>query len=143
MSEENKLVVRAWFDNFNSGNFEAQRELAHKDHRFHFPLSEETWDGETHVNAEIGFKAAVPDLHVELLEQISAEGDKVVTRFVTRGTHTGDFQGKPATGNKIEFSGINIMRVADGKNIEEWSIFDTHALETALTAVASADSVEK
>lgn len=137
MAEENKAFVRHWFDNFVSGNFEAQKEMMAPDHRLHFPLSPEPMDPETHIGANRGFKAAVPDLHFTIEDQI-AEGDKVVTRWTARGTHKGEFQGLPPTGNAIEFRGINIMRVVDGKNVEEWDAFDTLALMQQLGAVPPA-----
>ncbi len=52
------------------------------------------------------------------------EGDKVVTRWRGRGTHRGPFRGIPATGKKIEVSGIAIDRVVNGKRVEGWVEWD-------------------
>ena len=58
-------------------------------------------------------------------EQFIAEGDRVVGRFVAQATHGGEFMGVAATGNQVTFSGINIMRVAEGKIVEHWVNYDT------------------
>ena len=94
------------------------------DHRFHFPLSPEPMDPETHIEAQRGVLAAIPDLHFDI-EEMVGEGDLVVTRFVLHGTHRAEFQGLPASGNTITFRGMNMMRVVDGKNVEEWDALDT------------------
>jgi predicted ester cyclase len=48
-----------------------------------------------------------------------AEGDLVVARYSWRGTHQGEFFGKPATGNKVAVTGTSIYRIAGGKIVEE------------------------
>ena len=64
-----------------------------------------------------------------------AEGDRVVVRFTIRGTHLGKFMGVPPTGKKVTWSGINILRVADGKAIELWGEASTATLMQQLTEV--------
>jgi steroid delta-isomerase-like uncharacterized protein len=70
------------------------------------------------------FFDAFPDQHITL-EDIVAEGDKVVTRYSLTGTHKGKYGGIPATNKKVTMSVIEIDRVAGGKIIEEWVRFDT------------------
>ncbi|MEE9356136.1 MAG: ester cyclase, partial [Methylococcaceae bacterium] len=60
---------------------------------------------------------AFPDI-VWSMEELIATEDKVIIRFIERGTHEGKFQGIPATGNKYESSGIFITRIEDGKIVE-------------------------
>ncbi len=67
----------------------------------------------------------LPDLRVEV-EDIFASGDRVVVREVNRGTHTGPLLGVQPTGRRIEFSGINIYRVEDGRVAETWQHIDWH-----------------
>lgn len=69
------------------------------------------------------FHGAFPDgrWHVE---DMIAEGDRVVARTTLRGTHEGDFFGIPATGKAVEIGGVHIARVADGKIIEHWGSND-------------------
>jgi steroid delta-isomerase-like uncharacterized protein len=70
------------------------------------------------------FFDAFPDQHITL-DDIVAEGDKVVTRYLLAGTHKGKYMGIPATSKKVTISVIEIDRVARGKIIEEWVKYDT------------------
>ena len=64
-------------------------------------------------------RAAHPDMRVTI-EDLVTEGDRVVKRYTWRGTHTGDFNGIPATGRQITLEGIDILRVSNGKIREIW-----------------------
>jgi predicted ester cyclase len=66
-------------------------------------------------------RVAFPDYHLTILDQI-AEGDKVVTRVSFQGTHQGDFNGVAPTGRPVEWSGIAIDRIANGKVVEMWHL---------------------
>ena len=66
-----------------------------------------------------GFFNALPDLSTTM-EDLVISGDRVVGRFVYRGTHTGEFMGIPASGNPLEMRSIDIWRVADGMFVEHW-----------------------
>ena len=69
------------------------------------------------------FYSAFPDL-THSIGGLIASGDKVVVRVTVRGTHKGEFAGIPSTGNKIEFSFIAIVRIEDGRIVEEWQDTD-------------------
>jgi steroid delta-isomerase-like uncharacterized protein len=71
-----------------------------------------------------GFFAALPDL-TATMEDLIASGDRVVGRFVYRGTHLGDFMGIPASGQPVEMRSIDIWRVADGMFVEHWDELNT------------------
>lgn len=66
---------------------------------------------------------AFPDLHLTV-EDMFAEGDKVVTRFTSRGTQKGAFVGMPPTGKQVTVSTIVIARIAEGKIVEQWGLDD-------------------
>ncbi len=66
-----------------------------------------------------GFFAALPDLSATM-EDLVISGDRVVGRFVYRGTQTGELMGIPASGNAVEMRSIDIWRVADGMFVEHW-----------------------
>lgn len=66
-----------------------------------------------------GFFAGLPDLSATM-EDLVISGDRVVGRFVYRGTHTGDLMGIPASGNAVEMRSIDIWRVQDGMFVEHW-----------------------
>ena len=70
------------------------------------------------------FFAALPDL-TATMEDLVVAGDRVVGRFVYRGTHRGDFMGIPATGRPVEMRSIDIWRVADSMFVEHWDELNT------------------
>jgi predicted ester cyclase len=69
------------------------------------------------------FRTAFPDQWWQI-EDLIAEGDKIVARTTMTGTHQGDFFGISATGRSVTLKGIHIMRVADGRVIEHWGSND-------------------
>lgn len=77
---------------------------------------------------------AFPDLE-RTIEDIVAEGDKVVARWTAAGTHTGEFQGIPPSGNYATSSGITIFRIAGGRIVEEWSESDLLGLLQQIGAI--------
>ena len=66
-----------------------------------------------------GFFAGLPDLSATMEDQVIS-GDRVVGRFVYRGTHTGELMGIPASGNAVEMRSIDIWRHQDGMFAEHW-----------------------
>jgi steroid delta-isomerase-like uncharacterized protein len=70
------------------------------------------------------YRAAVPDLQCTV-EDAVAEGDKVAVRWVSRGTHSGDFMGIGPTGKQVTFRGLQEFRSAKGKIEEECAGFNT------------------
>ena len=65
------------------------------------------------------FFAALPDLSATM-EDLVISGDRVVGRFVYRGTHTGEFMDIPASGNPVEMRSIDIWRVQNAMFVEHW-----------------------
>lgn len=65
------------------------------------------------------FVASAPGTHV--IEDLIAEGDKVVGRITANGTHEGELLGIPRTGKQIRMTGMTIWRIADGTIVEHWS----------------------
>lgn len=70
---------------------------------------------------------AFPDQAVTV-DDIVAQGDKVVARYTVRGTHTGELMGIPPTAKSMEVTGISIMRLENGKVAEEFALFDAMGL---------------
>ncbi|MBW7885468.1 MAG: ester cyclase, partial [Caldilineaceae bacterium] len=69
-------------------------------------------------------RSGFPDWHCTA-EDLIAEGDKVVVRYLCSGTHTGEWYGLAPTGKQIEFADIIIHKLADGKVVEDWSQYDS------------------
>jgi predicted ester cyclase len=126
-AEENKEKARRLLEEaFGQGKTELVDEVLHSDFVCWDPNSEtgEIRGADT-IKGEIEyFRTAVPDLTYMVEDQI-AEEDKVVSRYTVRGTHEGEFFGVAGTGNRVEFTGINIDRFDEsGKMVEEWPEYD-------------------
>jgi predicted ester cyclase len=65
----------------------------------------------------------LPDLHLTI-EDLIAEGDKVVARNSVTGTHQGEYMGLPPTGKSVTYNEIFIVRFADGRMVETWGVVD-------------------
>jgi predicted ester cyclase len=135
MSEENKAVVRREMEElFNhTGNLDAVDEIIHPDYVGYEPTSGETRGIEGARQFAATYREAFPDLE-NTIEDMVAEGDKVVVRFRARGTHQGGTEAfGPPTGKQMEITGITIKRISDGKIVESWTNFDAlgmmHQLE--------------
>jgi predicted ester cyclase len=81
-------------------------------------------------------RSAVPDARYEV-DDLIAEGDRVVVRWTMRGTHEGEFGDIAPTGRPIALHGIAIYRVDDGKLMERWVVSDLHGLLQNIGATSS------
>ena len=127
MSEEkNKEKVRRFMEEaFGQGKTEVVDEVVDPDFVCWDPNSEtgEIRGADT-IKDEVGyFHSAFPDFFWTVEDQV-AEGDKVTTRYTLGGTHQGEFFGVPASGRRVEISGINVDRFEGGKLVEEWASYD-------------------
>jgi len=141
--EENKAIVRRLFEENLKGNWALlNEELVVRDFVWHQagrpkPLTRE--ESEQFMRT---LHAAFPDWRYTI-EDMIAEGDKVVTRFTWRGTHKGDFMGIPATGKEVVFTSILICRIAEGKIAEEWEEFDSMGFMVQLGAIPPIEEAGK
>lgn len=74
------------------------------------------------------------------VEDVIAEGDKVVTRITFRGTHTGDMMGIPPTGRSVTVDETIIDQFADGRIVESWRLFDQMAMMQQLGLIPTPGS---
>lgn len=117
--EGNKEIVRRYQEIYNSNHLDNLSEVVAQDLITPkimpgMPLGLEGGK-RVHKTTLIG----MPDWHTAI-DELIAEGDKVVARITMTGTHTGDFWGIPATGKRVEFTGMYMVRIADGKIVEHW-----------------------
>jgi predicted ester cyclase len=119
-TQDNVAVVRRIYEAINAGEPDALDELIAADvvSNVPFPHGRGGRDGFKEVFAEV--LGAVPDYAVTIEDQI-AQDDKVVTRYVARGTLQGELPGLGAAGDAIELMGIDIDRLAGGVVVEHWS----------------------
>jgi steroid delta-isomerase-like uncharacterized protein len=79
-------------------------------------------------------RSAFPDFKATI-DDIIAEGDKVVIRQTWSGTHKGEFMGVPPTGKSVSFGVIDIIRVDGGKFVEHWGQMDSMGMMQQLGAI--------
>jgi steroid delta-isomerase-like uncharacterized protein len=136
-TEENKAIVRRWYEECSKGKEAAVAAIEE------FCAPNFVWHS-TGVFPDVGlpgykqllpaFFTAFPDSHFTV-EDLIAEGDKVVWRLTTRGTHQGEFMGMPPTGKQISWTGIEISRIEAGKFVEGWDSLDNLGLLQQLGAI--------
>jgi steroid delta-isomerase-like uncharacterized protein len=121
MSEEENRTIAERFgeDVWGRGDLDAMDELFAPDYIDHGAPPGEASGREWHKRLVAAFRSAFPDLSITN-EDVIAAGDKVVLRWRGHGTHEGDLMGIPPTGKHVEFSGIEVLRVAEGKVVERW-----------------------
>ncbi len=137
MSAENKAVFRRYFEEvLNTGNLDLVDELIARTYVSHYPTGYDFGGGPEGVKQIVtAVRAGFPDVHFTI-EDLIAEGDKVVGRWTFRGTHQGDFMGILPTGKKVSVMGIAIYRVARGKIAEAWVAWDSLGLVQQLGALS-------
>ncbi len=119
--EENKRIVTTVFSAaWNHGDFTPAEKYIDEDIVDHFDNSQGI---EAFKDVIKGFRAAFPDVQVPWHREI-AEGDLVAHQWRMTGTHQAAFQGIPPTGRKLAWTGITIVRIADGKIVERWANVD-------------------
>jgi steroid delta-isomerase-like uncharacterized protein len=119
-SEENKAIIRRVIEEIlNQGNLAAIDEVF--DPAFVDRSSPDQPVGPEGVRAFVSsVRADFPDLHMDINDLI-AEGDKVVIRTTWRGTYQGNYGTMPPTGRQVTRTMIQIFRLANGKIVEEWN----------------------
>jgi steroid delta-isomerase-like uncharacterized protein len=134
--EQNKELVRQMVEQvFNRGNLSLADEFMAPDfvEREELPPGiPSDREGVTQLAAML--RGAFPDFEATI-DDIIAEGDKVVIRQTWRGTHKGEFMGVPPTGKRVRFGVIDIIRVDGGKFVEHWGQMDTMGLMQQLGAI--------
>ena len=135
MSEENKALIRRFFEEvWNEQNLDAIDELVAADQVDH-SLPPGLPPGREGAKAFVGmYLSAFPDTRMTI-EDIVAEGDRVVTRWSATGTHTGELMGIPATGKQVTVTGLDINRYSGGKSVEHWGQFDQMGMMQQLGVV--------
>ena len=124
---ENKKIVRRYQEIYNSNDLEALGEVVSED-----LLTPKIMPGipsgmEGAKAAHRIMLAGFPDYQT-VIDDLVAEGDKVVARITMSGTNTGNFMGIPPTGKHVSFTGIYIARIANGKIVEHWGEEDAVSL---------------
>ena len=125
-TEHNTRLATRLYDLLNTGDVEAIADLVTADYLEHDPLPGQGTGREGVVDR---FSMLVRGLAPRFtVEDVIADGDKVVVRWTNAGTHVGDFLGIPATGRPFTIGGIDIYRVAGDRLAEHWHQIDQLAM---------------
>ncbi len=137
MSEANKAVVRRIVEEvWNGKKHDMIDEFYAADFVNVDPSSPEVKNLEQFKQWVAEMDAGFPDEQITI-EDMIAEGDKVVKQWSVKATHTGEFMGIPPTNKKTNMSGITIYRIVDGKVKEcVWS-YDTYGFMVQLGVIPS------
>ena len=136
--EANKEVVRSFFDTlWNEKRLDRIHELAARDYIDGNPMPGQAPGLEGAKQKWAMYFVGIPDLTARI-EDLVAEGDKVVVRFTAEGTHEGTLLGVPPTGKRLRVSGISIYRLAEGKIVEHWEEGDRLGLLQQLGVIPTA-----
>ena len=136
-TEDNKKVVSRFVEEFkNKANHDIVDELFTADfvHHLKDPRLPPGSAAMTLLGQSI--VAGFPDVRVTV-EDLIADGDKVIERTTAMATHTGEFNGIPPTGTQVVWTEIHIYRLRDGKIAELWSEIDLLGLLVQLGAIPS------
>lgn len=119
---QNKQVALRLYELLNAADAAAVGDLVTRDYVEHDPLPGQGAGREGVIDR---FSMIVVGLSPRFtVEDVIAEGDKVVVRWTNAGTHTGEFAGMPPTGRPFTIGGIDIYRVRDGLLCEHWHQLD-------------------
>jgi steroid delta-isomerase-like uncharacterized protein len=124
-TQENKAVVRREQEELwnHTGDLDAAEEL--------FAAGQ----AEAAKQEAAEFRRGFPDV-ISTIEDLIAEGDKVVARWRSRATHRGEYMGIPQSGKEVEFTGISFYRIEGGKIAASWNSEDQFGLMRQIGAVA-------
>jgi len=135
MSDENKAVVRRFWEAFNSHNLDGWDEICSANFINHDPGLPTPHADLPTLKPMIGMlQTAFPDIKASE-EDLISEGDRVVVRRIFRATHKSDFMGVAPSGKEVEFTGIFVSRLSGGKIEEHWAVFDALGLLQQIGAV--------
>jgi predicted ester cyclase len=123
----NKAAFARLLDGINSGDAaviaEMIDEVVDPDVLFHAPVPSELTGPQAIKQVWEVLLRAFPDIHVAV-EDVIAEGDKVVSRNTVTGTHQGEYLGIPPTGISVTYDEIFIVRFVNGRVAETWGVVD-------------------
>jgi steroid delta-isomerase-like uncharacterized protein len=124
IEKQNEALYRGIIEEINQGNYDYFNEFYSPDSLYYFPSNNpKPLSREESQEFVERFFQAFPDLNFSI-EELHAVEDRVIARLILRGTHTADWGGVPATGNKFEMSSTFIVHFENGKVVEEREDFD-------------------
>lgn len=133
-AEENKAIISHFYEELDKGNLDVVDKVLATNCVWHYPSDVDVRGPEGYKEYGAPFYTAFPDIK-HVIEDMIAEGDKVVARFTMPGTHKGEFMGIAPTGKKVVVTAIGIFHIVDGKFNEVWVELDSMGMLQQLGAV--------
>ena len=126
--DDNKALARRAIEElWSKANVDVLDEIYspdYVDHRHHHPEDDEAFKGTKNLMKAVKeFHDAFPNFY-DTIEDVIAEGDKVVVRFTSQGVHKGKLMGIEPTNKEMKWTGIIIYRIENGKIAESWVNWD-------------------
>jgi predicted ester cyclase len=127
-TEQLKTRVREYIQRvWNDKDVDALDELASPSYRRHLGPTRPSIDRAAQKERLLGLQRSMPDVHFSI-DDLIVDVDRVVFRVTVTGTHRGELLGIPATGRKVAYSAIDILRFEADRIVEHWGFGDTGAL---------------
>ncbi len=132
LEEQNKELAKQYVETLNEGNYDALTELLSPDYAIYSPSGyPQATSREKLIENYKGAQTAFPKFTWNIKDMIAAK-DKVICRIIARGTYKGGVSEIPETEKEFEFSMITIMRIENGRVVEEWQEEDQLGLARQL-----------
>lgn len=136
-TEANKAIVRRYADEiFVGGDLSAIGDTIADSYVHHSPSAPDVVGVDAMADLVRSFRRSFSDIEL-IIDDMVAQGDRVVTRLRISALHSGHYDGVPATGRRVMLHGMAIDRIADGKIVEGWEMSDAHGLRTQLVGNSS------
>jgi len=133
VQQKNKdVVLRQHYEVWNEARYDLIDEIYSEDFACHFIDGLESTGREAMRDFISGHRESFPDWSETVMDMV-AEGDRVVSRYQSTGTHEGDFQGIAPTGRKVSIPEVSIYRLEQGRIVEQWGFPDGVGLVSQLT----------
>jgi len=138
MPDDIKSLTRRFYGEVSAGNLDVFDELLADDFVDHEELPGDLPQDKHGVKQFFAMlRSAFPDMRMDV-EDLIAEGDKIVARVAMTATQRGEFMGVPPSGRSVDVQIIDVLRIRDGQAIEHWGIIDGMALMQQLGAIPEA-----
>ncbi|HSQ79421.1 MAG TPA: ester cyclase [Candidatus Bathyarchaeia archaeon] len=132
VEEQNKALMGRIWELWNKGEFDAWKQMHADEYAYYSPSnSTKPVSGQETIEMQKAFIRSFPDAKLSI-EELIAVGDRVISRYIFTGTHKGEFSGIPATGNRVQASGVMMTRIKNGKVVEDREDYDIAGMMTQL-----------